>query len=110
MKRRSPAIIAAVLALVLGILVYRDSKRGDEAGTGTNQAADTKAAESEPTSAGLEEVQGDSVLSLPAASTPVLGSSRFNLLPDGSAVPPLPEGAPSEVKLGIAIFRYQGAQ
>jgi hypothetical protein len=110
MNRRSPAIIAAVFALGLGMLAYLDSKRADVDGSETNAEAPTKDAENDPASADSKEALGDSALSMPTTSTPVLGASRFNLMPDGSAVPALPEGAPTEVKLGIAIFRYQGAQ
>lgn len=42
----------------------------------------------------------------PASDT----SADFATLPDGSAVPPLPKDAPSQLKLGVALFRYKGAQ
>jgi hypothetical protein len=44
------------------------------------------------------------------ADAPSPTSKRFSTLPDGSPVPALPEDAPQRVKLGVAIFRYAGAE
>jgi hypothetical protein len=37
-------------------------------------------------------------------------SDRGHLLPDGRPPPPLPQGAPSRVRIGVVIVRYDGAQ
>lgn len=46
--------------------------------------------------------------SKPAAA--LEGAGRFNVLPDGSPVPPLPEKAPRSVSFGVILFAYKGAE
>ncbi len=111
MKRRSPAIIAAILALGMGTLAYQDGKRLERAERQeTSEPQEEKGEETADVAADSDESEADELLATAAVVPPALGSSRFNLMPDGSAVPPLPEGAPTKIKLGIAIFRYKGAQ
>ena len=37
-------------------------------------------------------------------------SMAFNTFPDGGSVPKLPASAPSQVRFGVILFAYQGAQ
>jgi hypothetical protein len=42
---------------------------------------------------------------------PAKPSARgFDRMPDGAPVPPLPADAPKKVRLGVALFRYAGAE
>lgn len=110
MKRRSPVIVAAILALGMGALAYRESQRMEHTKSdGSSEGEPEKSEKGADIAADPHQSDPGDLLPTSAA-LPTLGSSRFNLMPDGSAVPPLPEGAPTKVKLGIAIFRYQGAQ
>jgi hypothetical protein len=38
------------------------------------------------------------------------GGRPFDRMPDGSPVPPLPADAPKRIKLGVALFRFAGAE
>lgn len=49
-------------------------------------------------------------VSAPPAVPLVEGSGRFDVLPDGSPVPPLPEKSPRSVSFGVILFAYKGAE
>lgn len=112
MKRRSPALIALALALGVGGIAYRDAGRSmaKERQAEAEKQAEKPAVEADE--AAEAEVDEEAAATVPTTPTvaPPFGASRFHLLPDGKPVPSLPEGAPKRVKLGIAIFRYKGAQ
>lgn len=112
MKRRSPAIIALALTLGVGGIAYRDAGRTMAKGQQKGASSSEEKAETVPEAPEEEESPVDLEATSPVAPVPApaFGASRFHLLPDGKPVPPLPEGAPKRVKLGIAIFRYKGAQ
>jgi len=113
MKRRSPAAIATLVLIGGAYFSYRDGQTarkmqyaektvetGDEAASSPDQAPEA------------EPPKTDAVAALPT-SAPVVPTGdlkRFSRMPDGSEVPGLPSGAPQRVKMGIALFRYKGAQ
>lgn len=50
-------------------------------------------------------------LSAPLPSPALVpGKNDFNRMPDGSPVPSLPADAPNKIRLGVALFRYAGAE
>ena len=112
MKRRAPTIWAIVVGLVVAGLVYRDSqvrKANERAAVQKKDAAFAAA-----TVAKDEETPSDvdvPTLDTPSPSgAPPAGAARFHSMPDGSPVPALSDDAPKRVKLGVVLFRYQGAQ
>jgi len=68
-----------------------------------------------PTDAGLHMVLGllsDAGAGLPDAGAALDVPSAGNLghFPDGRPVPPLPDGSPKQVRLGVVIMTFAGAQ
>lgn len=111
MKRAAPTIWAAVVVLAVAGLAYRDSQqkeareRAMARAAAETQNAETESAEPEPSE---ESEKAQLEVPLPSPSRPA--AARFHTMPDGSPVPALPSSAPDRVKLGVALFRYQGAQ
>lgn len=74
------------------------------------------ATETEPTTSGTpteappstEPTKLDAVVA--PSSTPPSVLTSFDREPDGSPVPDLPNDAPKRVRLGVALFTYEGAQ
>ncbi len=57
-----------------------------------------------------EKVAEEPLASPPPNPVTARRRGTFELMPDGKPVPALPLDAPSKVKLGVALFRYSGAQ
>ena len=112
MKRRSPALLAG---LVLGGVVLlalsapdRREPRSAETVAPTTEPQATKpeaAEEDEP-----EEADESEVANTTTPEEMSVASRRFQTMADGSPVPALPADAPSRIKIGVALFRYQGAE
>ncbi len=109
MKRRSPAILAAVVVLGVSYLSYRDLQTSKQRARAVEHQKQAEATKPKATETDKELASPSS----PSTTTERLereGSTRFDKLADGQPVPPLPDSAPQRVKLGVAIFRYAGAQ
>ena len=120
MKRPLPVVLAVgTLALFVWLFVQESSQREAARKVQAEQEreaqyAQTKSeAQENPDEKPAPEQTPDAV---PAPPSPPplggfeLGRERLWRLPDGSAVPPLPQSAPQRVKLGVALFAYQGAE
>jgi len=109
MQRRSPIVLGLISLLGVSVLAYQSDKSGPTTSEPPNATAQpaAKAPSAEPPEAppSLDEDDGASpVPTSPSALT------TFHLLPDGSPVPALKDSAPDRVKLGVILFKYQGAQ
>jgi hypothetical protein len=100
--------------VVLGVAGLAYKERQAEAARNRAQAAqkdkDFAAANAEKPK---EEPQEAPEALLDAALAPApspSGAANFHSMPDGSPVPALPDSAPSKIKLGVVLFRYQGVQ
>lgn len=108
MKWYPPALAIVVVTGAIGLA------RWQRASANTNDDT-TAEVEQEPVPAPAYTVPPptthDEPADGPAEESPEPSTSAsFATLPDGSAVPPLPKDAPSQVKLGVALFRYKGAE
>lgn len=117
MKRRTPAVIAILVALGISALSWVEGEREaarQRAETRARDAEFAAAKEKESSAEGDESATDEASASaspeLPKAENPLPSAQRFNTLPDGSPVPALATDAPSRVKVGLSIFRYRGAQ
>lgn len=113
MKRRAPTIWAAVVALVVAGLAFRDGKLQKQR---EREAAAAQEAEAQESDQAEDSDDGDDV-SIPALSAtpapspgPVPSTAQFHTMPDGTPVPALSPSAPDRIKLGVVLFRYKGAQ
>ena len=112
MKRRAPAVMAAIVSLGVAWLAYghhqatKKQSRAEAAKKDEAFAAAKKAQEDEPEA---EDTGPEDLLAEPS-SLLAPGTGKFHLMPDGSPVPGLPTSAPERVKLGVALFKYTGAQ
>ncbi len=111
MQRRSPAIMALIAVLGMSALAYHEvrlDKSRKRADSTEKDAQFASAAEAIP------EIKAPDESSIsPASAPPPAGpppKTSFHLLPDGSPVPPLGDSSPRRIKLGVALFRYKGAQ
>jgi hypothetical protein len=96
-----------VLAIALiGVLVKTPTQRPAKAVSSAKpDSSAEKAAEAPPAPPASAEFAD--LLAPVMVSNPDAG---FDLLPDGSKVPPLPDTAPQAVRFGVIQFAYQGAQ
>lgn len=102
MNRRAVAAVALLAVLgAAGVWLYSEKKPAEP-------NASTKP--TEPTSEKPGQIPPSAPLGQPAPTAPKPATGRFDLGPDGAPVPPLPDGAPERVKLGVALFAYEGAQ
>ena len=95
-----------LLALALiGVFVRTPSgsKKPTKPAASLSAAPSAKAPEPVPAAASAE---------LDDLLAPVIASAEvgFDVLPDGSKAPPLPDTAPQAVRFGVIQFAYQGAQ
>jgi len=95
-----------LVVALLGILVRSPSPKPSKAALSARPEA-SAAKTPEPAPA---EPAGSAELSDLLA--PVIASAEpgFDVLPDGSKAPPLPDTAPQSVRFGAILFTYQGAQ
>ena len=107
MKRRSPAVFAAIALLLSGALIYVGSQKKPEF---KPAPAVKKVAVEDEVEADEKDVEEEEAPVEAAPAAAVDSPARFSSLPDGSAVPDLPKGAPSRVKIGVVIYRYEGSQ
>lgn len=108
MKWYPPALAIVVVAGAIGLLRWQRASAHDEKDTVEEIEAEPEEAPTytaPPPSPATESADGPALAKPPSGPT-----SDFSRLPDGSAVPPLPKDAPTRVKLGVALFRYEGAQ
>lgn len=110
MKSALPAVFAAITLLGAAYFSYRDGKVARV--QATNPVEDSAPAAEQPEEDSAEDeapAAVDNLPTVPPASEP--GSlRRFSKMPDGTDVPALPSQAPQRIKVGIALFRYKGAQ
>jgi hypothetical protein len=93
-----------VLALALiGVLARRPTEKPAQPLVSAKAEQAAKAPAAAPAAASAE---------FPDLLAPVIASSEagFDVLPDGSKAPPLPDTAPQAVRFGVIQFSYQGAQ
>jgi hypothetical protein len=98
--------LTLLLALALvGLVVRGPSPKPAKALPSAHSAASSKPvlADSAPAAASTEFPD----LLAPMISKPVVG---FDILPDGSKAPPVPDTAPQSVRFGAILFTYQGAE
>jgi hypothetical protein len=95
-----------VLAVALiGVFVRSPSGKPGKAVPSARPETKAKPAASAPAVA-----SGDPALLDLLAAPPSSADVGFDILPDGSKAPPLPDTAPQSVKWGVILFTYQGAQ
>ena len=101
------AVTVAILLTAQGISTWRPPHRAVDGGD-----ADAGAADSAPSLA-VDLSDADPGSSLPLFPTPVEprrdGGVGFRM-PDGSEVPPLPDSAPKQVRFGVVLVTYVGAE
>src|SRR5688500_6737216 len=96
-----------VLAVALiGVLVRTPSPKPSKAVPSPRPEAKLKT----PASAALADPAASAAF--PDLLAPVIESADvgFDVMPDGSKAPPLPDTAPQTVRFGAILFTYQGAQ
>lgn len=113
MRRWSAPLGLGVLVLVSGLLVVRE--QGAQSARTTPPAAPAAAeAAPEPGPAPAASEPSASAAAVAPEPAPTLAPARralsFDVLEDGSPVPALEPTAPRRVKLGVALFRYRGAE
>jgi len=109
MRRWSAPLGLGILVLASAALVMREheavASRPEVAGP---TPAATRAMENEGASAPTATVAVASEPIIPTA--PSRRAPTFDLLEDGTPVPVLDGTAPRRIKLGVALFRYRGAE
>ena len=116
MERRSSALFALLVAgaFVWLALAERNTHQEAEAARAATETEERNAAFSRAQEASLADVTeaspGTPEPALPSPPPNTLNPGRFTRLPDGSPLPPLPNSAPQKLKLGVALFRYQGTE
>lgn len=113
MRRWSAPLGLGLLVLVSGVLVFRE--RDAQSSPVSSPAAPTAAAEAPVAPAPApSEPSANAVVAVASEPAPTLTTTRrslsFDVLEDGSPVPALEPTAPRRVKLGVALFRYRGAE
>lgn len=113
MRRWSAPLGLGLLVLASGVLVFRERDAHSTAST-VDGAASASTTNAPAPSTAIAEVLAPATteaLKEPAnASVSTRRTQSFDLLEDGSPVPALDLGAPRRVKLGVALFRYRGAE
>jgi parvulin-like peptidyl-prolyl isomerase len=105
MHRWTPLVFGLLfVAAIIGILLPSRRPVAELA-----VASASASASSAPPTASENPVPVDAGLDTEEASEPAR-SSAFTKLPDGGAIPPLPEGTPKRVQFGVVLFQYKGAQ
>ena len=121
MTRWIPMTTLVVLALgAAGLVAQEASSRpptppaeeSEESATAQTTAEQEAPAEPSPKTEAEHPANGaDGELEDQPGSSPAPRRQvSFDFMPDGRPVPPLPGNAPNRVKLGVALFRYQGVQ
>ena len=103
MGRRAALILGISLALGAVLLIVFE-KTPSEAATPADASAAPAAASAPSKEAAPTPTAASVIPARPATNT------KFDKLDDGNAVPALAEDAPQQVKLGVALFAYDGAQ
>lgn len=104
MSRRAALILGISLALGAVLLIVFE-KTPSEAAAPADASAVPAAAASAPSKEATPAPAASSVIPARPAS-----NTKFDKLDDGNPVPALAEDAPQQVKLGVALFAYDGAQ
>jgi hypothetical protein len=112
-SRTARIALGALVLVVMGYLAYKSAP-------GRSPAAEPDAAVA-TVDAGVQ-ADASATASVEAGSGPLLladlrgvegtfdGGNAGFLMPDGTMVPPLPPGAPRQVKFGVVLISYAGAQ
>lgn len=108
MKSRSPAIIASLVVGCAVLLALNES--GRKKPESKDSAAELNTAKPIAVEAVSDEAAPPQRVLPPANIDPSSQSKRFQLMADGSQVPPLAADAPDRIKLGVILFRYDGAE
>ncbi len=101
-----------VLAAAAATLVALEASTAPPAAAAAQTDAEEAPEEPEENSPPPEDAPEETVVapSLDASARAVPHHGNFDVMADGSAVPALSVNAPLKVKIGIALFRYEGAQ
>lgn len=109
MSAQTPYILLGISLVGLTLILRHESQRHTEVTsvqdtvTATENSAAAEPPQVEESPEPMQEVPA-------AAPAPERGIVDFGRMPDGSLVPPLPASAPQKVRIGVALFRYRGAQ
>jgi hypothetical protein len=100
------AVTVAILLTAQGVSSWRPPHRAVDGG-------DAEAADAMPAALAVDQSDADPGPSLPLFPTPAEprrdGGIGFRM-PDGSEVPPLPDTAPKQVRFGVVLVTYVGAE
>jgi len=113
MKRRSPALLAGLVVGCVILLALNQAAPGPTKlaePTAPGPAGKTEPTETSPASPTPERAPSPNPAEAHGSGDPSAVSKRFQLMPDGSPVPALRPDAPQRVKLGVALFRYEGTE
>lgn len=101
------AVTVAILLTAQGISGWRPPQRVSDGGDASDEGGDAA------TALALDPADADPGSSLPLFPTPAEprrdGGVGFRM-PDGSDVPPLPDTAPRQVRFGVVLVTYIGAE
>lgn len=103
MKSKLALVGLGLLFVASAALYYRE--HDPKLSTATPSTPDVSSATETPAE---EPAKLEAVIAPPSTPPSVLTS--FDRAPDGSPLPELPADAPKRVKLGVALFAYEGAQ
>jgi len=109
MSAQTPYILLGISLVGLTLILRHESERQTEVASAhdTVKVEENSALTEPPKAEAAPEPEPEAP---PVASAAEPGFVDFGRMPDGSLVPPLPAGAPQKVRIGVALFRYRGAQ
>jgi hypothetical protein len=113
MRRWSAPLGLGLLVVASGVLVFRERDAQSTASPVGGAPSASVANAPAPSTTGTEVLApatAEAVKEPANASVSARRTQSFELLEDGSPVPALDLGAPRRVKLGVALFRYRGAE
>jgi hypothetical protein len=107
MQRKTTIFVGLGFVVVVALLASLSRSRGGDAKPGSSAASGAHA----PASSPVPSVSTlPEALPEPSQNPDLITTPGFDILPDGSKAPPLPEGAPQSVRFGVILIRYKGAQ
>ncbi len=111
MKRRSPALLAGLVIGGVLLMVWNESGKSRHSKPAPQVEASSPPPAPEPEQEkAADPTPAELLAAAPPPSEPTALTKRFQTMPDGSPVPALAADAPQRVKLGIALFRYEGSE
>lgn len=110
MSAQTPYILLGISLVGLTLILRHEAQGQADKASGPETVLAAKTSEApaeEPALEPAKAVIAPPDESAPPQSKPLLD---FGRMADGTMVPPLPPGAPPKVRIGVALFRYRGAQ